>query len=94
MKTFKEYPSVELSGGIQYLARFDNGQGASIVKHSFSYGHEEGLWELAVIKFVSKESDIFLLDYSTPITDDVLGWLTEEMVENTLLEIQKLPAIL
>lgn len=25
--------------------------GASVVRHSFSYGHEQGLWELAVIKW-------------------------------------------
>jgi len=50
----------------------DNGYGASIVQHSFSYGHEEGLWELAVLDKDGK------LDYTTPITADVLGYLTEE----------------
>jgi len=44
-----------------------------------------GLWELAVI---GKDGS---LCYDTPITDDVLGYLTEEEVNNTLVLIEQLP---
>lgn len=81
---FKKLPSNPINGGIQYTYKSPNGRGASIVQHLFSYGNEEGLWELAVL---DKEDR---LDYSTPITEDVLGYLTEEDVNNTLLEIDKL----
>ena len=85
MKNFKELPSNSLNGGIQYHAKFDNGYGASIVRHSFSYGNEKGLWELAVI---DKNGE---LCYDTPITNDVLGYLTEEEVNATLDQIEALP---
>lgn len=82
---FKTLKSNPINGGIQYHFKADNGYGASIVKHSFSYGHEDGLWELAVI---GKDGD---LCYTTPITSDVLGHLTEEEVNETLVKIAELP---
>jgi len=82
---FKELKSNPLNGGIQYHFKAENGYGASIVQHSFSYGNREGLWELAVI---GKDGSIC---YDTPITDDVLGYLSEEEVNKTLLEIENLP---
>lgn len=62
-----------VSGGMQYVFRFGNGRGASVVRHQFSYGREQGLWELAVIRFKGRG---WTIDYSTEITDDVLGWLS------------------
>jgi len=76
-----------LHGGIQYVFRFSNGRGASVVRHRFSYGREKGLWELAVTNHTGE------LDYSTPITDDVLGWLNETEVENILGKISNLDEI-
>ena len=73
-------------GGIQYNFRFDNNFGASVVRHSGSYGNQEGKWELAVL---DKNDD---LTYTTPITNDVLGWLEWDDVLDTLWEISKLPA--
>ena len=79
-----------LNGGIQYLFFFPNGQGASVVWHSFSYGNEEGNWELAVIKGNAED---FSLDYSTPITQDVLGYLTVPEVDTLLTRIKRLPSV-
>jgi hypothetical protein len=62
---------------------FDNGYGASVVSHNFSYGGKEGLYELAVLK----DNDIC---YDTPITNDVIGYLTEEDVTDILIQIQSL----
>ena len=86
---FKTLKSNPLNGGIQYLFKADNGYGASIVKHDYSYGGNNGLYELAVIKYESDEE--WHLCYDTPITSDVLGHLTEEEVNSTLEEIAKLP---
>jgi hypothetical protein len=83
---FKTLPSNELNGGIQYKASFDNGYGASIVKHNYSYGGANGLWELAVI---GKDGR---LCYDTPITSDVLGYLTEDEVNQVLKDIAALPS--
>lgn len=77
-------------GGWQALWRFDNGWGASVVMSSFTYGGSSGLAELAVIKFGSDELDDFKIDYSTPITEDVLGHLDKDAVFDILLRIQGL----
>lgn len=45
----------ELNGGVQALFRFPNGFGASVVQSIGSYGHEDGLWELAVLKWDGRE---------------------------------------
>ena len=75
--------------GTQKVYRFDNGYGASVVSHPFSYGGDEGKFELGVVKFVG---DRFKLTYETPITADVLGYLSEDDVAATLDQIQALPA--
>lgn len=72
--------------GIRTRVQFKNGYGASIVKHERSYGGNEGLYELAVLK-----ND--RICYDTEITQDVLGWLSEAQVEDTLNRIQNLPNI-
>jgi hypothetical protein len=85
MKVYKEKP---LNGGVQKQYKFNNGYGASVVKHEFSYGNENGLWELAVLKWI--DGDDYKLDYSTEISDDVIGYLTEKEVEKLLVRIQSL----
>ena len=76
--------------GVQYIFRFANGYGASVIKHMGSYGSRQDLWELAVIKFYGDGYDDWHLNYDTPITDDVLGYLTDEDVRNHLSEIKAL----
>lgn len=73
-----------LNGGEQRLFRFTNGYTASVVRHSFSQGGRAGLWELAVL-YNGK------LVYDTPITDDVVGRLSESEVDETLARIEALP---
>jgi hypothetical protein len=75
----------EVNGGVQACIGFPNGYEASVVRHSFSYGHEAGLWELAV-RHGGR------LVYDTPITDDVLGRLSDDAVTAALNEIAALPA--
>ena len=74
-------------GGRQIILKFSNNFGASIVKFYGSYGYDEGLFELAVIKF---EGEDFNLTYNTPITDDVLGYLSRQDCIDTLDKIKNL----
>ena len=74
------------NNGIQHIYRFENSRySASVVKTPYSYGGDNGLWELAV-----------LLDgkitYDTPITHnhDVTGWLTDNDVQAILSQIDAL----
>jgi len=78
-------------GGTSKIYRFANGYGASVICHPGSYGFEDGLWELAVALYHGEGEDDWRIDYSTPITNDVLGYLTEEQVEETLSAIEALP---
>lgn len=82
---FKKHPNH--SGGVQAVIFFPNGYGASVIKSPYSYGGDEGLYELAVIAG-NKES--FMLTYSTPVTDDVLGHLSSDQVTDLLKQIEAL----
>lgn len=75
---------------VQYVFKFDNHYGASVIKGYGSYGYYEDLWELAVLNFGDGD-DKGYIDYSTPITDDVKGYLTDKVVRHTLNRIKKLP---
>lgn len=77
-----------INGGEQHLFKFMNGLGTSVVRHSISYGGEQGLWELAVIEL--KGEDDWNITYDTEITDDVLGHLSIEEVNNILERITDL----
>lgn len=77
-------------GGVQKIYKFPNGYGASVVQFDFSYGADQELWELAVI-IPSNNVNDFCLTFETPITDDVLGYLTEEDVDKILGDIENLP---
>jgi len=84
-KLFEISTNLEVSTeqvGTHIELKFSNGYGASII--NYGYGSNLGLWELAVVN--SKG----LLDYSTPITDDVLGHLNEQEVLNTVNQIRSL----
>lgn len=85
-KNIKPFATRQAFGGTQKLYKFRNGYGASVVKHPFSYGGKNGKWELAVL--AGKQQAIC---YSTPITSDVLGWLTPQAVQKTLQAIKALP---
>lgn len=76
------------NGGIQTIYRFDNGYGASIVNHSYSYGTE-----MAVVRFNSSDLEDFSLCYDTGITNDVLGHLSPADIDRYLGLIEKLPPV-
>lgn len=88
----------EVLGGEQYVVKFPNGYGASIVRNGMSYGGGAGFWELAVLhgegyapKHYSDEDELWPLCYATPITNDVIGWLTPEKISDLVTQISILP---
>jgi len=62
--------------------KFANGYGASVIADG--YGKDAGLYELAVLDSSGA------LTHETPITDNVLGWLSVEEVVETLHRIAAL----
>ena len=84
------YTDIEDMDGCQYIFRFNNGFGASVVSHKGSYGYKEGLWELAVIKFNPEIDGDWSLTYETDITDNVIGWLDDDKVNELLDRIKNL----
>jgi hypothetical protein len=79
-----------MNGGTQKIYRFKNGYGASVVSGPYTYGGEEGLWELAVIQFDDEANDSFSLCYDTEITSDVEGHLEWSDVKKLLARIELL----
>ena len=93
------------SSGIrqQYIFAFDNGYGASVVKCNdtiSSYGVEEDLWELALLKEVENdypessiayEDDMHTLEiaYEPIVSFDVIGYMTDAEVNEILERIKK-----
>lgn len=76
--------SGEYLNGYYWSFMFPNGYGASVIKHDGSYGHQDDLFELAVLK------DGEGLCYDTPITGDVIGWLDNQEVLDLLKKISEL----
>jgi len=72
------------NGGIQKVFKFPNGYGASVVRHKGSYGYMKGQWEIAVL------DESGAICYSTPITDNVIGYLNDPEVDNLLGQISRL----
>jgi hypothetical protein len=78
---FKQHPSAD---GIISRITFENGYGASVVRHEYSYGGKDGLYELAVLDSDGE------LTYDTPITTDVIGYLRDIDVTDVMEKIQQL----
>jgi hypothetical protein len=86
-KIFKDLefvPTEEFLNGIKTTLHFDNEYGISVVRHKYSYGSGLDLYEMAIM---NKDNDIV---YDTPVTNDVLGYLTENDVSNYMIKVQRL----
>jgi len=88
MKTFNDlkfdqHPNLGHADGVQARMNFDNGFGVSVVKSPYSYGGENGLYELAVFKDGH-------IHYDNPVANgDVVGYLRPEDVSDAMAVIQK-----
>ena len=76
---------------VSCVYQFENGYGASIIRGTHTYGGDLGLFELAVLKFIS--DDDFMLCYDTPITEDVIGYLSLDELAPLLQQIKELPML-
>nr|DAY24856.1 MAG TPA: hypothetical protein [Caudoviricetes sp.] len=89
----KEYKDFRVRNGLyvhnkhidceQWKFKFDNGYGASVITGGIAYCNETQPYELAVLKHGE-------LCYDTPITDDVIGYLTSDEVYDLLDRIEQL----
>ena len=89
MKKFQDLPFFPINDapfmvGKKARMNFDNGFGVSVVSHSYSYGGRSGLYEVAVLDSNDE------LTYDTPVTNDVIGYLTEEEVSDVMKQVQEL----
>jgi hypothetical protein len=88
MKNFEDLDFVKLDDGFmvgkQARMVFENGYGVSVVSHTYSYGGKDGLFEVAVL---GKDGD---LTYDTPVTNDVIGYLSKKAVSDVMKQVQNL----
>ena len=88
MKKFEDLEFDKLTdpfmSGVRSRMMFENGFGVSVVSHTYSYGGKDGLFEVAVL---DKDGD---LTYNTPVTNNVVGYLTPDEVTEIMEEVQKL----
>ncbi len=96
MKQFKdlEFKPHQTGNGKHGLMFFKNGYGVSVVRFELvggfgygSYTSNESEWELAVLKGTKDDWD---LTYDTPITEEVMGYLSEKEVTDVMIRIQQL----
>ena len=89
MKTFDDLNFEQINDtpfmvGKKARMSFDNGYGVSVVSHTYSYGGKRGLYEVAVL---GSDGD---LTYETPVTNDVIGYLSEKGVSDVMKQVQEL----
>jgi hypothetical protein len=86
MKTFEdiEFKDHPAASGVVGRMYFENGYGVSVARTIYSYGGRDGLYELAVL---DKSGQLI---YDTPVTSDVLGYLTPEEVTVYMKQVQSL----
>lgn len=84
---FKEYIFIVdehvIFGGQMVRYRFPNGYGASVIEGEKSYG-----LELSVLEF--SESEYGCVTMLTEITDDVIGFIEDEELDEILERISRL----
>ncbi|WP_048783151.1 hypothetical protein [Streptococcus sp. 263_SSPC] len=88
---FKKYIKEQnYLGYPQTIYKFPNGYGASVIKFNYVY-FGIGI-EIAVLRF--NEDGNWDIDYSTPITNDVIGGLNEKIRDEVLQRIFDLKKVI
>ncbi len=70
--------------GVHAVHFTGNGYGVSVIQTPFSYGGPLGQYEVAVVK---GNADKWLLNYDTPVTDDVIGWCEPDRVVKIIAKV-------
>lgn len=78
-----EFGSAAASQRLKWMFQFKN-YGVSVIKGLGTYGSDEDLWELAVLK---RSGESWNVCYDTPITNDVVGFCSEERVLDIVLDV-------
>jgi hypothetical protein len=88
MKTFKDlvFEPHSIGRGQHAVLEFDNGYGVSVLLGDMFYSNGVNTYELGVLANG-------YLSYETPITDDVLGRVTEEEITKIMKELQSYESI-
>jgi hypothetical protein len=84
---FQPHPNFHHKDGIQALHFFPNGYGVSVVRFPGSYGFQDDLYEVAILKGIENNWEIC---YDTLVADDVLGHRDEQDVEIIMEEVKAL----
>ena len=71
--------------GFVYKFFFDNGYGVSVIKHEYSYGNEEDLFEVAVLY-----NDRVVYDERIFRGNGLQGWMTNSDVLDILKDVKEL----
>jgi hypothetical protein len=77
-----------LPNGIKSSHHFDNGYGIFVVRTTGSYGWENGLFEVSILKQRENQWEVC---YDTPISSGVIGNCTIEKINQILKNIENLP---
>jgi len=76
--------------GTQWLYRFPNGYGASVI--DCGYGSKDGLLELSMLLYYGEPNTHHRQIYHEIVNHDVLGWLNDIDLQLALEDIKALPA--
>lgn len=101
MERFKEYMIIDRKDEIrnnytlekdtikyQKVFKFPNGYGISVISGYGTYSEDDKPYEICVLKFVDEKT--YELCYTTEISNDVVGWLTNEEVVDYAEKIKAL----
>jgi hypothetical protein len=83
-----EFETDEL--GEQAFHIFDNHYGVSVVRGPYTYGGRKGLYELAVVYMAPEDKESKIV-YDTPVTNDIMGYLTPDNVTDIMAQVEALP---
>ena len=81
---FKMIVERDMPDDFQAVFRFRSGYGASVILNDYSYGHESGLYELAVIRYMSDDANDWQICCETSVSSDVLVNLDAANVKRIL----------
>ena len=81
----------KIGDNLQWVYRYENDIGASIIFNKYSYGREDGLFEIATIKFYGENNDLFtpvegIIDY---MPSGIKGYCTFSDISYILDDIRK-----
>lgn len=93
MKEFKDLDFAKSDeGSVKASLMFDNNYGISVSMGPFTKGGLLGKFEIAVLK-IPPGKTFSVITYDTPLTNDVIGHVPKEEIDDYMIKIQELPKI-